>query len=201
MFVIVLAHVLTSVLPSDGPNMAWSTPTASIVVIGDSLSEGAHQTTSWPSLLNDELGGVNNLAVSGSGSDECLAQWEHARELNTADIVIVWCGVNDLRKGKDAAFIEQRLDRIYEEAQQDKVHVVFATIAPWAHYENWSADKQVETDKLNDWFSMLPGVSVVDVFNSFQGVLSKELDVGDGLHMNDKGAGILESLFVNGLKR
>lgn len=178
---------------------------SSTVVVGDSLSEGTRQSVSWPTLLDAECtlcGPVFNVAVSGSGAADCVHQWRVALvEHPDTDTVIIWCGVNDLRKGRSASYIEERLDVLVREARTAHVRVVIATIAPWAKYETWTAAKQVETERLNTWIRNGSPAFVVDLYTYLNDTASPAslldvVDVGDGLHLNDHGAGLVESLFA-----
>lgn len=149
--------------------LAPSAMSGTVVVIGDSITDGRGSTTNgndrWTDFLADRLVGnsatarvaVGNLGIGGTGVS--LAQSRFRRDVldqNGARWVVVFIGVNDIGGSSSApATIVDNLISAYtgmaSQARARGLKVYGATITPFGGSGYYSTDHEAARQSINQW--------------------------------------------------
>ena len=89
---------------------------------------------------------IINHGIAGQRSDEIYERFKD--EDGNFDGVIVLAGVNDLYQGYDVAYIETRLEAIYDLAVKKNMRVMACTIIP---YNVSTSEVKTRMDEVNAW--------------------------------------------------
>jgi lysophospholipase L1-like esterase len=202
----VFQGVISGVCIDPNPNSVCLTTTpapsgSAIAWLGDSITQGT--TTSHPIYPTGELyrlygqyqsRQVMNWGYLGYGLDNGTTVWNTVKTLPYGSLVVL-LGVNDLRAGTTEAVTWPKYLAILNEARARGWRVTPVGVLPWGGWSEWTAPKQVETDKLNadllNW-SLDAGMRYVDT--TYMRVtdggyaMQAAFGYGDGLHLNGAGA-------------
>lgn len=91
---------------------------------------------------------VLNRGISGQSSDEVLDRFHRDVVLEAPDYVVILAGVNDVYRGYPREFVQRNLHAMYEQAIDEKIMALPATILP---YNMASSSELAEIHELNHW--------------------------------------------------
>ncbi len=196
--------LLFSLLFASPPANAQTADKFTIVVLGDSLTEGLglDESEAFPSLLRERLAAdgrndieIVNAGVSGATSASGLSrlQW-YARA--KPDLLVLALGANDGLRGLDIADMKANLAETIEFAQANGIRVALTgmLVPPNMGPEYTGAFAQVFPDLAAQYqLPLLPflleGVAAVP-----------ELNQADGIHPNVEGAKIVADILYDFLQ-
>jgi lysophospholipase L1-like esterase len=166
----------------------------SVVVLGDSISDGYMTTVNgdkrWPDLLGarlakqperDHAPGVLNTAVSGGmlsgdGIDiklnelgvNAMARLDRDVFSQTGvKTVVLELGINDIwirHDGPDA--IITRIRQVVSRVHQHGLRIAVCTLSPWRGYTQWTAELDKTRYVVNDWVRSASGLDAVIDFDA-----------------------------------
>jgi len=166
----------------------------SVVVLGDSISDGYMTTINgdkrWPDLLGARLAarpdsdhapgvvdtGVSGSMLSGDGIDiklnelgvNALARLDRDVFAQTGvKTVVLELGINDIwirHDGPDT--IIARMRQVVTRAHQHGLRIVVCTLSPWKGYPQWTADLDKTRYAVNDWLRSAGGFDGVIDFDT-----------------------------------
>ncbi len=199
LMVVLAAGVLLAIRLRQGHTETQRDPvtTSSIVLLGDSLTEGGD----WARLLPDH--GVANRGFSGFTSEEIL---DPAADVAASRprAVLVMIGTNDIRDGRPPSWTVEHLDRMLDRfaCESPDSTVVLQTVLP-------RSDAVAEVRALNQAIVELassrstPLLDVHPHFDDGTGGL-RDGETTDGVHLTEAGyvrwAAILDGFIDNGLE-
>ncbi|MHB8593197.1 MAG: GDSL-type esterase/lipase family protein [Acidimicrobiales bacterium] len=149
----------------------------SIVVLGDSISDGFNSTVRWPDLLQqriDRLAGGNHPAVvdeaitadtltTVSGDDETKGGGPTGLARLASDVldqpgvadVVIFLGTNDLYFGAPASQVIAGLTQAAAAVRADGIRVFAVTLLPrsTSPRELWTAVQQEALQQVDDWIT------------------------------------------------
>lgn len=147
--------------------------TGSIVVLGDSISDGFNTSLRWSTVLQERIAAlplnrrpaVVNEAITANAltavqpSDDLSGGGPPGVQRLASDIltlpgvatVVVLLGTNDLYFGASAASVIAGLQQAIAEAHQAKVRIVGVTLLPRQGSEGWDPARQAFLDQVNAW--------------------------------------------------
>jgi lysophospholipase L1-like esterase len=186
----------------------------SVVVFGDSITDGVGSTTNankrWPDLLSDRLRGrlgVLNAGISGNrllldvpGSGfgrNALARFADD-VLSQGDVrtLIILEGINDIQQSPhqtDPAMIISAYRQLIAQAKARGIKVIGATMLPFKGWRVWDETLEATRVSVNDWIRTSGAFDAVIDFDEVtrdpadpQRMLAA-YDLGDHLHPNDAG--------------
>ncbi|MDI1463173.1 GDSL-type esterase/lipase family protein [Catellatospora sp. KI3] len=162
-----------------GVEVSTKTGLGTVVVLGDSVSDGSGATfganTRWPDQLANRINstfpalgdpGVINVSLAGSEvtrdgiglnspalGESALARLDYdVLAQPGVRSVILELGVNDISFFNDpAARITEGLRQLAVQAKARGIRVVVATIGPFEGYSSWTADKEATRQAVNTW--------------------------------------------------
>ncbi|ESK92004.1 extracellular gdsl-like lipase [Moniliophthora roreri MCA 2997] len=194
---------------------AWSPPeTRSLVVAGDSITDGHGSTTNgndrWPDQLlarTQANASTSNIAVvnQAAGGNRILADEAGPNAIGRIDrdvlshpgvgYVVIYEGVNDIGTG-----VPNAADRLIQAYQQiiTRVHtsglpIFGATITPFFGNGYFTTENEAVRTRVNEWIRSSGKFDAVIDFDaatrdpSNGQRLNPAFDVGDGLHLNPGG--------------
>jgi acyl-CoA thioesterase-1 len=185
-----------AILPMAFPQAASATEMKSILVFGDSLSDGflLQRSEAYPALLAKKLqaAGLNfqvtNASASGGTTQGGLERLP-AHLKHRIDILILELGINDAFRGLPVDQIEQNLQQIIDKvkARNPNVRIVIAGM----QLPNYTADGYVSAfGKMFTDLASKNNASLVPYL--LQGVAGDPaLNLPDGIHPNAAGQKIL----------
>jgi lysophospholipase L1-like esterase len=158
---------------------------AAIVMLGDSLTEGApwRELTGCPDLVNRGIGGDTTRGV--------LERLDEVAKLQPRAVFLM-IGVNDITRGVPPASTLDSLRGILARLEALKIHTFLAYVLPvTASYPKKHFNDQITAlnVKIADVMAEHPAVSVIDLrplLSGPDGYLREELSF-DGLHLSPKG--------------
>ncbi len=165
-----------------------------IVALGDSLTAGfgLQPGQGFPEVLQFALKSrghdveMVNAGVSGDTTAGGLARLDWVVD-DGIDAVIVELGANDALRGQPPAQAKSNLDQILTRLAARRLPVLLAGMrAP----ENWGADYRQQFDAIYPELAERHGAILYPFF--LDGVaLDKKLNLGDGLHPNQRGITVI----------
>lgn len=189
---ILLVMVLPILSACDSANQNSSkgeSISTSIVVIGDSISNGHNITDPWTLKFADELGiALSNNSISGEQTSYGLNVIENLLNEHKPEHVIIMLGTNDAARGSVPTAISN-LQKMVDIARAHDVNPVVATLPPIGN----SASRNVNTAKISDGIRELNNAKIVEVRNAFgdaKGLLA------DGVHPNAAGQKVIADAFL-----
>lgn len=189
--------VLTSLLFSIS---LWS---KTIVVLGDSLTEGYHLTKeeAFPYLVEVELKKqgkivkVINAGSSGATSASGLKRLDWYLRTKP-DILILILGANDGLRGLKNADTEKNLSSVIEKAQSQNITVILGGMQMPTNYgENYRKEFAAIYPKLAKKYNIK---LIPFILEGVGGV--PELNLPDGIHPNAKGHQVMSKTVLNALE-
>ncbi len=198
-----------------GVDVQGSTATASVVTLGDSITDGVGSTAGanrrWPDVLADRLKaskrrlGVLNAGISGNrllldGTDfgrNALARLdEDVLSLGGVRTLIVLEGINDIQQTPHQTDPEQIINaykQIIAQAKARGIRVIGGTITPFKGWRVWNETLEATRQAVNT-FIRAGGAfdGVIDFDAAIRDTqdplrMKPEFDTGDHLHPNDAG--------------
>ncbi|HZR19483.1 MAG TPA: SGNH/GDSL hydrolase family protein [Verrucomicrobiae bacterium] len=184
---------------------------ASIVILGDSITDGRGSTIDgnnrWPDNLARRLStntatsgvAVLNMGIGGNGVFGGLGPSAQARfnrdVLDQSGVrwLIVFEGVNDIGGGVPARSLINALARFINQAHARNVRVYGATITPFGGNGYFSSGHEAARQTVNTWIRTGGKLDAVIDFDAVvrdpanQVALLPAYDTGDGLHLNPAG--------------
>jgi lysophospholipase L1-like esterase len=166
----------------------------SVVVLGDSISDGYMTTVNgdkrWPDLLGARLAarperdhapgvlntGVSGAMLSGDGIDiklnelgvNAMARLDRDVFSQTGvKTVVLELGINDIwirHDGPDA--IITRMRQVISRVHQHGLRIVVCTLSPWRGYTQWTAELDKTRYVVNDWVRSASGADGVIDFDA-----------------------------------
>ncbi|MBL8565994.1 MAG: arylesterase [Hyphomicrobiaceae bacterium] len=165
-----------------------------IVALGDSLTAGfgLQPGQGFPEVLQFALKArgheveMVNAGVSGDTTSGGLARLDWVID-DSIDAVIVELGANDALRGQPPAQAKSNLDQIMARLAARRLPVLLAGMrAP----ENWGADYRQQFDTIYPELAARHGAILYPFF--LDGVaLDQKLNLGDGLHPNQRGIAVI----------
>jgi len=183
----------------------------SIVVLGDSITDGRGTTTDgnnrWPDDLAQRTAtnaatadfGIINMGIGGNGIFGGLGPSAQARfdrdVLNQSGVrwLIVFEGVNDIGGGRDASQLTNALAQFIDKAHERNIKIYGVTITPFGGSGYSSPAHEKVRQAVNDWIRTSGQFDAVIDFDAAvrdpanQINLLSAYDSGDGLHLNPTG--------------
>lgn len=193
-----------------------SSPSAALVIVGDSLTDGRGSTTNgndrWPDVLSRRLRGnqgtehvavVNagmggNRVLEGGLGPTALQRFERDA-VGQAGVrwVIVLEGVNDIGEAPEADVAEKLIgayERMIDRAHEAGLLIYGAPILPFGGNENYDTpERQQARDVVNEWIRSSASFDAVLEFDvavadpSNAARLQSSCDDGDALHLSAAG--------------
>ncbi|HVA75032.1 MAG TPA: GDSL-type esterase/lipase family protein [Acidimicrobiales bacterium] len=155
------------------PPAGHATEPGSIVVLGDSITDGFNSAARWTDLLQARIQAlpvferppvVNeaitantltavtpNYSASGGGPPGVDRLTYDALSFPGVATVVVFLGTNDLYFGASAASVVDGLSQAAAAAHASGARVVAVTLTPRMGSEGWSPARQAELDQVNHW--------------------------------------------------
>jgi len=175
-----------------------------IIAFGDSLTAGFGLTEkeSYPYLLQMKLEAdaynyeVVNAGVSGETSLGGLERVDWVLEQENVEILILELGANDLLRGLPVAKMKDNLEKIIKKAQAKKINVLLCgMLAPP------SVGAQYQRDYTSAFPDLASQYKVAFLPFLLENVaLNKDLNQGDGIHPNARGAVIMNENIYKALQ-
>ena len=192
-YAIVVFLAIWSIIPAQ---LASAAETKSILVFGDSLSDGfmLQRSEAYPALLAQKLGAaglnfqVTNASAAGGTTQGGLERLP-AHLKHRIDILVLELGINDALRGLPVDQIENNLQRIIDKvkARNPNVRVLIAGM----QLPNYAADDYVSAfGKMFAELAAKNGAALVPYL--LEGVAGDPLlNLADGIHPNAAGQKIL----------
>lgn len=199
----ILAPVLVGVLLSCGqPAGADLHSLDRVACLGSSSTAGYGIATPYPALLDQRLGPewrVDNFGRSGDRTADLLNRWSTVLKGRGYDWLILQGGGNDAINSVSAEDAMANFQVIIEDARAEGLHVVLVTLWPFRGYAGCNADCELRRRDLNrllEAYCATHDVACTDTSAVFASPDNPELldpryDLGDHLHLNQDGAGVL----------
>ena len=196
LFIVRVCIALLIAWPAFSLQIVHASPTKTILVLGDSLSQGFGLTPSeaYPTLLAKKLRGaalnfqVTNASAAGGTTEGGLERLP-AHLKRKIDIFIVELGINDAFRGVPVDQIQNNLQQIVDKvkARNPRVRVVIAGM----QLPNYAADDYVSAfGKMFADLAAKNGAALVPyLLQSVAGEPS--MNLSDGIHPNADGQKIL----------
>jgi lysophospholipase L1-like esterase len=165
-----------------------------IACVGDSITSG-----SYPKELARLIEGKGQVKVfAAEGIDLKAIQRLSEKSLQwDPDYIVLYGGINDcMRDAGDKVFL--KIHSIVNYLEKAGVKVIVVNHHPWKSYNlsGWNCSKVV-----NEWLRNDNSKNVVDTSEmGVDGVLKREFDAGDGLHLDKKGNEKLAELVFSKLE-
>lgn len=178
----------------------------SIVALGDSITAttAGRADVGWTHQLDIDTGptvSVGNNATGGWLLSSCQTEWTNSIDNDGADILLMWCGGNDIRAGTAAATVFTAWEAIVDDALAQGMTVVGMTFPPYGTYSGWNAAQQTELDAINASILAKTGAGYIplDMYTPLEDDvtadrLEVDYDSGDGLHPGSAGQPVISAL-------
>ena len=160
---------------------------------------GSSSVRMWRSV--NELAPENTIVNTGFGGSQARDLWQHKKTLITQfnpHQVFIYEGDNDLFAGVSPRKIKRITKKIIRAIRKNNNQTQIVLIAAKPSISRWNLKTKYE--QLNGLFERLATkkkpIIYADVWNPMlkEGELDKSLFISDGLHMNQKGYDIWESV-------
>lgn len=184
--------------------IAYSQPQQSLVIIGDSLTEGygVEASQSYPALLQNKLKAqgqnwkVVSHGISGSTSASALSRVKWVLK-NPPQIVILALGANDGLRGLNPESTKKNLESAILLLKEKKIKVLLSSMRVPPNYKGGKYVQQFEA--LYPDLAKKHSVTLLPFI--LQNVAGKpELNLTDGIHPNARGHDVIASDLVSQLK-
>ena len=174
-----------------GSSSGAGTTLDSILVIGDSIGNGAGVATPYPVRIGNATGvPVFNDSVSGRLTDEGLAVAAGLLAAYEPSHLVVLLGTNDA--GRDISNTLSNLQMIINLGNAADATVVIGTLPPITNSPGDNARATIVSDGIRG----LGGASIADVRTAMG---DGSTTIADGIHPNDLGQDIIAREFLNRL--
>ncbi len=205
-----------STLWVDAVDAYSSTPTGTVVVLGDSITDGAgadlDADNRWTDVLADRLhaepsssgrnlsvvnagiGGntLNSVGNAQVGVNGLLRLDRDVLSQTGLDTVVVFAGTNDIYVGSTAEQVVYALERAAQRIHDAGARAVVATLIPRGNGVGWHAGLETQRVAVNDW---IRSQSVFDAVIDMESVVADPADStvilaaydADGTHPNPAG--------------
>lgn len=152
-----------------------STAPGSIVVVGDSITDGFNSTTRWTDVLQQRLAALppdaqpaivnegntaNTLtaitpsdATTGGGPPGLQRLPTDALTLPGVSTVVLFLGTNDVFFGGSAATVIAGMKQAIDAVHAAGLHIVGVTLLPRAGDAGWTASRQEALQQVNSWMA------------------------------------------------
>lgn len=203
----------------DGLDVSTAAGPSTVVVIGDSISDGlnlaADTDTRWPDRLAARVAplglAVVNEGISGDNVtyDQATAPGIATRWSTDAlgptgvRTIVEQGGINDIRTGVPVTTLESAQQQLIAAAHTAGVRVLLTTLTPMAGSSGDTAAEESARSAYNAW--VLAGSSGADGVVDFagaldggNGALAAAYDSGDHLHPNAAGDAVLADVIATG---
>jgi lysophospholipase L1-like esterase len=178
---------------------------ACVVLIGDSI------TANWPGMTQDkEIAGLRivNRGVPGGDTAHMLPRFHHDVIRLSPRVVVIQGGINDFAR-VPLSSTEQNLEAMVDQAKQNGIAVVLATLTPTGKHGSGAAASAQDAGHqkigaLNDWIKDLAARKHF-VLVDYHSVLADERGVylegftADGIHPTAQGYARMEPLLRDAL--
>ncbi|MFC1568729.1 GDSL-type esterase/lipase family protein [bacterium] len=176
-----------------------STPTNAILFIGSSSIRMWQTHNSFPDLP------IINRGFGGAHISDIIYYYNQVIQQYDADIIIFYCGDNDIAAGKSVEQVIQDYKILIKQILTDMpdVHFIYMPIKPsvsrWHFWDKMNTVNQMirEYNEANDQLDYLDTATVL--LNS-NGEPDPDLLLTDGLHLNEKGYSLWNTLFIQYFK-
>lgn len=185
-------------------NFSSAQTTSTLVIVGDSLTEGYGVTRekAYPALLEQKLNSgsskkwkVVNAGVSGSTSASGLGRLKWQLK-SKPDVILIALGANDGLRGTKPEVTEKNLSDMIEAVQKEKIPVILAGMQMPPNYGPGFTKKYAEI-----FPSLAKKYKVHLVPFMLEGVAGDpKLNLADGIHPNEKGYEIIAETFYKSIK-
>lgn len=198
----------------DAVDVETSTAVGSVVILGDSITDGWASTTDqnrrWPDYLSRRLQTASGIAVKGVANEgisgnKVLADGAGQAALNRLQrdvlsqpgvrTVFLFEGINDI-KAHSGVTVDDMIagyQQIIDRAHAAGKCVVGATVMPFKGWSEYDAASEAVRQGVNDWIRNSGALDAVTDFDKItrnpydQQLILPFFDGGDHLHPNDKG--------------
>lgn len=176
-----------------------------IIFMGDSITDGWKLATYFPSKP------YVNRGISGQTTPQMLVRFRPDVIALKPQVVVILAGTNDIAGNTGpmtVEAIEDNLASMFELARASGIRVVIASVLPVSDYAKNREGKPItqttrrspeKIKTLNEWarkYATQNELTYLDYFSAMvdeKGFLKEELS-NDGLHPNDKGYAVMQSL-------
>lgn len=173
-----------------------------IAFLGDSLTATAvsRAPIPWSHLIEVSLNAqypgqyaCANYGTGGHTAAQNLTTWTNNIRGRGVDVLVVLTGINGIVLDQTGATVWTSINQIVDEAKADGLTVVLITTTPFGNYIGWTAGRQTELDSLLTSIRAEGGVTLLDLYPSWEELvdggggsddLRADYDVGDGSHFN-----------------
>jgi len=175
-------------------------------VMGDSISFASGGVTEWPDVLRSNIGGANMVIIDEAVSGARLTtakttQWTQRLKSEGIAALVLFIGRNDLQDSTPASTVLADIATVANEATAAGIKVMTVSALPSGNQAGWTAAMTMQRQLYNDGLaSAASGCRThLDIYSLFEqspgsGTLAAIYDSGDGLHPNQTGQDLLESL-------
>lgn len=154
-------------------------------MIGDSL------TMRWVQYFPPQFSGYIAKGVGGENCSDMLSRFQSDVIASHPDIVVIWCGTNDIGNNIPQADSEKAVLAMAVAARSAGVIPILCTIPPYgAQYASlnpavqaWNTWVRANAANLADFYPLLADAN---------GELQADLSIGDGIHLNSAGYALLD---------
>lgn len=185
-------------------NISVAQTTSTLVIVGDSLTEGYGVTRdkAYPALLEQKLNSgsskkwkVINAGISGSTSASGLSRLKWQLK-SKPDVILIALGANDGLRGTKPEVTEKNLSEMIEAVQKEKIPVILAGMQMPPNYGPGFTKKYAEI-----FPDLAKKYKIHLVPFMLEGVAGDpKLNLADGIHPNEKGYEIIAETFYKSIK-
>ena len=207
------AFIIIGSLLLAGPILAQtSAPQIKVACVGNSITEGAGLTKTYPGVLQELLGNAYEVRNYGIGGRTLLRKgdlpyWNETKykEVLTwaPDIVIIKLGTNDTKPQNwkyKKEFVKDYVDLINSfKNLPSKPTVLICNPIP-VFEDKWGINKEVMDNEVIPAMKDIAEKAEVRIIDVYQPFLEKADLTYDGIHPNDEGAGFLATEIYKALK-
>lgn len=167
-----------------------------VLVIGDSITANGKYIT----YLDQETSGYEfkKAGYTGKGTGFILERLKDCK-LSNYNVLVIEAGINNIdQPDKVIADFKEMFE--YAKKENEHIKVIVLTIVPFKGYPTWSAKKQENLERVNQWLLTKPkNVDVVvDVYKNLSSS-GFQIHSTDGLHPAPKGHKIISELIAEQL--
>lgn len=184
---------------------------ATVVCLGDSITNGFGATVAWPTQLQSLLGSRAYVLAKGvDGATLVNCEGRRGTDVNpwTPSYCILQAGVNDVMADASADTIISRLQTTANALIASGITPIIPTLLPWRLYTSFTAAREVVRQTVNAWLLSQTTYAVVDLetvlgdFTQPVPKLKAEYDSGDGLHPSNAGTAVIaQTIFEQAFDR
>ncbi|MGB1305769.1 SGNH/GDSL hydrolase family protein, partial [Pseudoalteromonas marina] len=163
-----------------------------VAAVGDSTSMSTVDTTgqSWSGWLQGRHPdwSVITSAYGGAVATHCDARYDTVIDPVNPDVLVILCGVNDIRAGNNGVSTFNLLNPAATDMLAEGGEVVWATSTPYKNEAGWNSTEQAQLEALNTEI-MTRGGSGYTALNTYV-LLQDPVDLEALEDVNDAGDGI-----------